>query len=506
MNPAKRIIVNTGVQYTKAIITMGLTLYTTRLVLDALSVGDYGIYMVIAGVVAMLGFITNALAVTTLRYLSYHQVHTSADVLRKIFVNSLFIHLMFGVITLSVILAIKGLLFSYVLNIDAQRVSTAEIIYVISAFMLLTTILTSPYKALLIAHENIVYIAIIEVIDSVIKLGFAVGLSYITFDRLLIYQCMVGSVVFLNLLAFSIYALIRFPESAVFIRYRDIEAEYIRKITGFAGWTTYGMGCVAGRLQGTALVLNHFWGTAINAAYGISCQIFAAISFLVGSILNAMNPQLMQAEGSGDRQKMLTMAMRQSKFATAILAIVVVPLIAEMPAVLAVWLKEVPDNTVMFCRIILMSFLIDQITVGLGSANQAMGNIRIFSLLTYTPKLLFLPAIWIMFVLGYSLFQAMMLYFFLELSVALVRIPYMHHKAGLGVGDYFRKVLLPIFFHILAIASACWLCVYALDFSLRFVATALCSLSVGLLSGYLLVMDTNEQVFVKKAITQKMKL
>ncbi|MBP5340298.1 MAG: hypothetical protein J6Z14_13515, partial [Prevotella sp.] len=170
MNPAKRIIVNTAVQYAKAIITLALTLYSTRLVLDALSVNDYGIYMVIAGVVAMLGFITNALAITTQRYLSYNQAQGDIPHLKKIFVNSLFIHLVFGLLVVAALLALRGVLFDYVLNIDPLRVPTAKEIYVISAFMLLVTILSSPYKALLIAHENIVYIAIVEIVDAIVKL------------------------------------------------------------------------------------------------------------------------------------------------------------------------------------------------------------------------------------------------------------------------------------------------------------------------------------------------
>ena len=500
MNPAKRIIVNTSVQYAKAIITMALTLYSTRLVLDALSVSDYGIYMVIAGVVAMLGFITNALAITTQRYLSYNQAQGDIAHLKKIFVNSLFIHLVFGLIVVAALLALQGILFDRVLNIDPLRIPTAQKIYVISAFMLLVTVLSSPYKALLIAHENIVYIAVVETVDAIVKLGMAISLAYITFDKLLAYQWMIATIVTLNLLAFSAYSLFKFPESAVVIRFRDLDSSYIKKITAFAGWTTYGMGCVAGRVQGTALVLNHFWGTAINAAYGISNQIFAAISFLVGSILNAMNPQLMQAEGHGDRQKMLEMAVKQSKFTTAILALVVIPLVAEMPAILDLWLKEVPEHTVMFCRMILLAFLADQITVGLGSACQAIGQIRTFTLLTFTPKLLYMPVIWLMFRYGSSVYDAMVLYVLLEVAVALVRIPYMHYKAGLNVGAYCRRAIVPVVLQSAVIAAVCWLCVKGLHFHFRFFITAACGVAAGLLSTWQFVLNDEERAFSKEAL------
>ena len=505
MNPANRIIVNTGVQYVKAIITMCLQLYSTRLILDSLQVNDYGIYMLIAGIVALLGFITNALAITTQRYLSYHQQQKSTEQMKKLFVNSLLVHLFFGLIMIIGLLAVQNLLFDYVLNIDQGRIATAKNIYVISIFMLLATILTSPYKALLIAHENIVYISIIEIIDSIIKLGFAILLAHITFDRLLVYQWMIAALVFLNFLAFTIYGKMKYQECTLLIRYRDIDSECIRRITGFAGWTTYGMGCVAFRLQGTAMVLNHFWGTVINAAYGISCQIFAAISFIVASILNAMNPQLMQAEGRGDRKLMLEMASKQSKFTTAILVVAITPLILEMPAILDIWLKEVPTHTVMFCRMILFAFMVDQISVGLGSAIQAIGQIRTFTLLTYTPKLLFLPVAWIMFQHNYSVFSAMTLYVSIEAFVAIIRIPYSHYAAGLDTYSYLREVILPIILHAVAVALICRIVTINANFDFRFIVTGLCSVLTGSVSGWLFVLDKQEKAYIKSQIKKYVK-
>ena len=307
MNPAKRIIVNTSVQYVKAVITTCLSLYSTRLILDALSINDFGIYSVIVGIVAMLGFITNALIVTTQRYLSVHMGKEDTAFMHKLFTNSLFIHLLFGILISLILISIEGLLFEHVLNIDDARKPTAEVVYVIAVIMLFISILTAPFKALFIAHENIIYIVSVEIADSIIKLLLAIGLAHVTFDKLLVYSWMMALIVCLNFLAFCIYGVLRFKECSILIRKRDIDMQHIRNLTGFAGWTTYGMACVAARNQGTGVVLNHFFGTVVNAAYGIAFQINGAIVFLVVSIQNAMNPQLMQAEGSGNHEKMLAM-------------------------------------------------------------------------------------------------------------------------------------------------------------------------------------------------------
>lgn len=495
MDSEKRIIVNTVLQYVKAIITTCLSLYSTRIILNALDVDDFGVYSVIAGVVAMLGFITNALIITTQRFLSYYSSKKDTTQLRKLFVNSLFIHVVFGLLISLVLLLLKDVLFDSILNINSARRPVAEIVYVITIGMLLATILTSPFKALFIAHEKIVFIAIVEIIDSVVKLLLAFGLAYVSFDRLLAYAWMMGLIVALNLIVFSAYALYRFPECQILFRRKDLSKTYIKMITGFAGWTTYGMGCVAARNQGIAVVLNHFWGTAINAAYGIAYQINGAISFLVTSILNAMNPQLMQAEGKGDRKKMLDMAARQSKFSVTILAVVIIPLIAEMPAILNIWLKEVPVQTDMFCRFILLAFLFDQITLGLSSANQAIGNIRVFTLLTYTPKLIYVAIAWLMFKHGLSIRSVMVLYVVVELVVALARIPYMHFKTGLSIWGYIRDVIVPTTLHCIVIGVICYVCTTYLHFHMRFLLTILFSALFGIAAGWLLVMNKEEKSF-----------
>ena len=500
MDPAKRIIVNTGVQYVKAVITTCLSLYSTRLILDALNVNDFGIYSVIAGVIAMLGFITNALIITTQRYLSLNKANEDTLLMRKLFTNSLLIHLVFGLLISIILLSIEGLLFEHILNIEATRLPTAKTVYVIAVFMLFITILSSPFKALFIAHENIIFISLVEIVDSIIKVLLAIGLAYVTRDKLLVYASMLALILVLNLLAFGVYGLIRFKECSIIIRRKAIDWSCIRNLTGFAGWTTYGMACVAARNQGTAVVLNHFFGTVVNAAYGVAFQINGAIVFLVGSIQNAMNPQLMQAEGAGDRNRMLQMAIKQSKFSVAILSLVIIPLIAEMPTILGLWLKVVPEGTSMFCRFILFAFLFDQITLGLSSANQAMGRIRFFTLLTYTPKLLYLVVIWLYLTKGGNAEGVMILYVIVECIVALIRIPYMKYKAGLRMKGYAYEVMLPTAIQAVAIAGICWLCTIYITLSYRFIITIACALTIGVITGWWVVLNSPERGYTVQMI------
>lgn len=505
MEPAKRIIVNTVAQYTKAIINICLALYATRLVLDALSITDYGIYAVVGSVVTMLGFITNAMTTTTQRYISFHGGRGNLQYVSRTFTNSLFLHIVFGLLLALVLIALEEWLFTHVLNIAPQRIDTARTVYFITILMLMFSFAAAPFKALFIARENIVYISFVEICDGIIKFCFAVMLGYVTADRLLIYAWLMALIQLLNLLAFSLYGKWRFEECRLTIRRRDIDRNILKQIVGFAGWTTYGTASLAARNQGVSVIFNHFLGTTINAAYGIAIQVGNSIFFVSSSIVNAMNPQIMKAEGSGDREKMLMLAGQESKYSTILLAIVSIPLIAELPQLLSLWLKDVPEGTAMFCSFILASCLVDQFTVGLHAANQATGVIRTYSIMTFTPKLLILPAAYVLLCLGYSPVSVMWVYIVIEMGVALSRLPYLQRTCGLDVGAYFRMTILPVLPLIAVMVIVSWLCTEFFHFPFRFLLTMALTIASGLATAWLFCLRREERQYLTNLIKSKLK-
>lgn len=259
MNPAKRIVINTVAQYSRSIINIILSLYSTRLILAALGVSDFGIYSIIGGVVAMLGFITNALVVTTQRYVSFHYGQEDMDAVRKVFSNSLLIHAVFAIVLSLILFLLKDVVIYHWIKIPLDRIAAAENVYLFTIAILAITILIAPYKAVFIARENIVYISIVEVLDGFLKLFLAVYITYSTFDRLVLYAAMMVFIQLCNLLAFSLYAIKKFGECSLGGRRKDISSSCILNLLGFAGWTTYGAGVVVFRNQGIAIMLNNFF-------------------------------------------------------------------------------------------------------------------------------------------------------------------------------------------------------------------------------------------------------
>lgn len=442
MDPAKRIIVNTVVQYSKSVINTLLSLYTVRLVLLALGQSDYGIFNLIAGVIAMIGFITNALVTTTQRHLSYYQGMGDNTKIRKMFANSFLLHLAVGFLLSIVLLCLMDFLCMEYLNIVPERRETARLVYGLSVGILFITLMSAPFKALFIAHENIVYISVIEVLDGILKLVLVVTLLDLSYDRLMIYAWIMVFVIVFQFLAFAIYGVWKYEECKPSCFLHDYSTAYIKEISGFATWTTLGMGAVVFRQQGLAVLINKFFGTVYNASYGIANQIYGALSFIVTSIINAMNPQIMQAEGKNNRQLMLHLAEQESKFIVSIMALLFIPLTFEMENILQLWLGNVPPYATFFSQCIFIIFLIDQTTYGLHTACQAIGNIRTYTLLMYTPKLLALVVFWILLKTTHSLEYVMYSYMAIEALVAIMRLPYLKHIAGINIRHYLVHVFL----------------------------------------------------------------
>ena len=391
-----------------------------------------------------------------------------------------------------------------ILTIPAQRLPAAKTVYVFTIAILFITIITAPFKALFIARENIVYISIVEICDGIIKLLFALSLAYISYDKLITYSIMMTAIQCMNLLAFSLYGKWKFDECNLLVSKKLLNKQAMKQLTGFAGWTTYGMGALAARNQGTAIILNHFFGTVINAAYGIANQVNFAIFFISSSIVNAMNPQIMKAEGEGNRQLAFNLAIQESKYSTTLLSIAAIPLLIEMPTLLNLWLEEVPDNTALFCTFILSSCLVDQLTIGLNAVNQAMGNIRTYSLLMFTPKLIILPIAVCLLHYNYSVVSVFWLTLLIELAVAIMRLPYLKHSAGLKIWDYIKDAILPVIPMILMMLIVGFCISTFIRIPGRFLLTISLSVCTGLITAWFFTFKKAEREYVTNLFKQKL--
>ena len=212
MNPSNRIIVNTLAQYVRTIINMVLSLYSSRLVLNILGVDDYGVYSLVAGVVSMLSFLTNSLVGSTQRFLSVSQGKGNMERLKEVFNNSLILHIALGFIVAIILFALTPFIFDGFLNIPNGSIEVAKELYILVVLMVYISFIASPYRALLVSHENIVYTSIIDVIDGILKVGLVLLLPYIPINKLLAYGLIMLCIQLVNLLAFMTYSHLKYEE------------------------------------------------------------------------------------------------------------------------------------------------------------------------------------------------------------------------------------------------------------------------------------------------------
>ena len=500
MQAAQRVVLNTIAQYIRTIINICLSLYSTRLVLGALGESDYGIYSLVGGVVAMLGFITNAMVVATQRHLSFAYGEKNPQMVRTVFSNSFFLHFIIGIILVVALMSITSLLFNGFLNVDISRIDVAKRVYYITIFILFFTFLAAPYRGLLIARENIIYISIVDILDGVIKLLLVLFLLVIDVDKLFVYSLMMLLVTLFNYAALAIYAVIKYDECLLLFHTKLIDKSILNGFVGFAIWTTYSTGCIIARTQGIAIILNSFFGTIINASYGIAMQLSGAVQFVALSIQNAISPQIVKAEGAKKRNKMLYLSEVASKYSFLLLILVSVPLIFEMPAILNVWLGNVPDYAVTFCRFILATIIVDQLTIGLGIANQAVGRIRNYSLAINTTKVLTLPAVWLCLHIGFPAISVMWCYIIIEFICAMIRLPFLKYTAGLSVIHFIQNVFVRSLIPLLVLIIFGWFMTTYVNMHFRFAATFVLSILLDIPFIWFFGFSSEERNLVKSMI------
>ena len=487
MQNSKRVAVNTIAQYSRTVINMLLSLYTVRIVLITLGSSDYGIYSVVAGVTSMLAFITNALVTTTQRFMSFYQGQNNMAKMKEVFSNSEIIHLFVGGVLVVILLAITPLLFNGFLNINPERIQAAKYLYYIIIVMLFVTFCTAPFRALLISHENIVYISVIDVIDGVLRVVVVTLLTYVSFDKLVMYGIFLLGIQVFNFLAFSLFSFKKYEE-CILPKTSLFSKSYCKELTSFAGWVVYGTGCYIVRNQGIAIVINKFLSTVANAAYGIGLHVSSAVSTVSGSLLNAMRPQIVKAEGAGNREKTISLATVLCKFSFFLLTALCIPCVFEMPRLLQLWLKDVPDYTVLFARMAMIAAMADALTGGLSVANEAIGNVKQYYLVVGTLKLMALPMSAVFMFLDYGPFFIVISYVGMELVSAIMRIFFLHKTGGLKIGDYIKNVLYRVIIPVVVSLVICYCCVRYIDsewrflitFSVSFVLFAIAILIIGL--------------------------
>lgn len=442
MQTKTRVILNTAVMYVKAIITMLISLVTVPLILKALGHSDYGLYQLIGGVIAMLSFLNSSMTVSTQRFMSVSMGENDADKLNTIYNVGFVLHLLISVLILFLLEAFKPLIFSGFLNIESDRMFAAQIVYQILIISTILTVLSVPFNAALNAHENLTVFALIEIIDSLLRLLLAFVLIYSPIDRLVFYSIGMG-----------IVAVVVFTMKFLYVRYkykylvlkprRYFDKKQFSKMFGFAGWNTMGSMALIGRNQGISVVLNVFYGTIINAAYGIANQVNSLMNYLSQTLQQAINPQLMRSEGMKDRERMMRISYISCKYSVLIICLPAIPLIIEMPYVYKLWLNNIPPYSVVLTQLVLVLTIVSQYSSGIQSAIQSVGRVRSYYITVSLLLLLNVPLSYFILRAGYPPYYTVVCFIGVEIVTLITRLIFVKKYVGIEIKKYFFEVVFP---------------------------------------------------------------
>ena len=437
----KRIAKNTGLLYIRMLLIMALSLYTSRIVLSTLGVVDYGLYNVVGGVVAMFTFISAAMGNSTQRYLAFALGKRDNENLQKVFSSSLAIHWVLAIVIL-VLAETLGLWFlNTKMIIPVERMSAAHWVYQFSILACMVSIISLPYNALIIAHEKMSAFTFISILDVVLKLLIVFLISNASSDKLILYAALILCVQLIDQLIYGIYCTKHFPES----KFKKLDDRgLIKEMTSFAGWSLIGNLAWISYSQGLNILLNLFFGLAVNAAMGIAVQVQGAIKGFVTNFQMAVNPQIIKSFASEDYKRLHTLIFSSSKISYFLLLCFVLPLVLEADQVLSIWLKEVPIYAVPFLRLILIINLIDPLSNPVGVANNATGKIKIYQIVEGGLLLLILPISYIFLKIGSSPESVFVVQFCIFIIVHIARLFLVRKKLKMPIKDYLVNVVVPI--------------------------------------------------------------
>lgn len=380
-------------------ISVIVSLYTSRVVLQTLGVEDYGIYGVVGGIVSMIGFINASMSGATSRFLTFELGRGDFSRLSKTFSSALLVHIIIAVIVL-VLAETVGLWFlCNKLVIPEGRMTAAHWVYQLSILSAMLTITQVPYNSSIIAHEKMDIYAYVEILNVSLKLLIVYLLQIGDFDKLILYAILMFAVSVIIIMVYRIYCLRKFEEC----KFHWIwDKEYLKPLISFSGWDLYGNMSVVFFTQGLSMLLNIFFGPALNAANNVSTTVQGTVKAFAFNVIQAFRPQVIKKYAQEDIDAVNQYCIMATQYTLILFSIIAVPFLFKTECILHLWLGLIPEHTVFFLRIVLLGTIFNLANNIVNIPIHACGRMKLFSLVTGSCFMISIPLMYILLKLGGS--------------------------------------------------------------------------------------------------------
>ena len=446
----KRLAQNTLMLYFRQFLIIAVNLYTIRVVLNTLGANDYGIYNVIAGTVAMLGFLSNSMATASQRFFSFELGRNNEPVLKKIFAVTLLIYVL---LALCVIFLAETIGLWFVCNklvIPPERMNAVLWIYQFAILTFVAKIITTPYMSAIIAHENMSVYAYVSIVEVILNLLIVFLLSVLSYDKLILYGFLIFIVSLINTVLYHFYCRKHYNEC----RFRLLWDNTLLKEMGYyVGWNFFGSFCVVLKDQGVNILLNLFFGTLVNAAQAIASQVNSAIMSFAQNFSTALRPQIIKNYAANKHDEALKLVFGGSKFTYFLMYFFVMPLVLEMPYILKLWLKNPPEYSILFTRLVLINAVIESIIYPMTTLAHATGKMKLHQCVVGTLLLLNFPLSYIVLKCGASAYMVLVISICINILAIGIRLYIVRYLSQFPIRKFLLNVIYPV--GILSFLAVC---------------------------------------------------
>jgi O-antigen/teichoic acid export membrane protein len=500
MTPSQRIALNTIATYARSLFSAALGLFSMRWVLGALGQSDFGLFSVVGSIITFIVILNSVMAGSAARHFAYSIGEGDIEKVNQWFNAAFSIHLILPIVLILVGWPIGEYSINHFLTIPSDRIATSLWVFRISLISAFFSMVTIPFSAMFTAKQHITTLAVWGILQSILSFSFAFFLTRLSGDRLLLYAIGTVAITVFIQAGLSVQAIIVFRECRI-RRTQWFDVERFNKILSFAVWNFIGSFGAILRNQGSPILLNIFFGPRVNAAFGIANSVTAQAMTLSSAMTGAFSPEITASEGRGERKHMLDIALRMCKFSTLLVMLFAIPLIAEVNYVLELWLHNVPLYAGTLCQLMLIMFLIDQLTVGYMSAVNAQGKIAAYQATLGSMLVLTLPLAWLFFKAGLPPTGVGFAFVITMLFVSIGRVFWGRHLLGMAVKEWLIQVLLPCVM-VGAISSLAALSLTRCltpSFS-RLAIVGLVSTAITVLSAWFIVFNSSERSFFSRNV------
>ena len=496
----KRIVKNTLLLYVRMLFMMMVSLYTSRVVLSALGVEDFGIYNVVGGVVAMFSMLSGSLSAAISRFITFELGKGEKDKLIKIFSSAISIQIGLGLVIILLAETVGVWFLNSKMNIPEQRMNAANWVFQFSVFTFVINLISIPYNAAIIAHEKMSAFAYISILEAIGKLSIAFLITITAFDKLIFYSILMCLIAVLVRFTYGIYCKKHFEECTYHFIY---DKNLLKEMFGFAGWNFIGASSSVLRDQGGNIILNIFCGPAVNAARGIAMQVNAAINGFVTNFMTALNPQITKSYSIGDKEHLMTLIFKGARLSFYMLLLLSLPIIINTHYILRLWLTVIPEHTTFFVQLILLFSMIESISSPLITAMLATGKIRNYQLVVGGLQMMNLPISYIFLRMGYAPEIVFIVSIAISQCCLAIRLVMLRGMIGLNIRMYLQQVYLNVIM-VSLIASLTPLLVYYLmstEIFFNFLLNCLVCFISTIITIFFIGCNIKERAFIRSKVS-----